>query len=100
MLASPSGLDRLPPRGRLVTHTLLLLAKLGRRRITEILDLEDLADFDFAVFSVRVGTALHPLDRLFARFNLPQPETRDQVIRQIERTVGHGPRAAGEAHAR
>src|SRR6185312_1888132 len=78
----PAGLSsagRTTPRstllGYLGAQPLLLLPQLGRELGAEIRRLEDLPDLDFRVRAgVGVRAALDPLDRLFLRLHLPQPE--------------------------
>src|SRR6516162_7985991 len=43
----------------------------------EVFGLEDLADLYVAFAIVAVGASLDPLDRLFERLNLPEPEAGD-----------------------
>src|SRR5438094_5179133 len=59
-------------RGRLRPQALFLLPEFGRERGTEVFRLEHLANFDLGA-AVERG-ALQPLDRLFLRLDLPQPE--------------------------
>jgi hypothetical protein len=49
----------------------------------EVFGLEDLADLHVAVAcGVGVGTALDPLDGLFERLDLPEPEAGDEFLGQ------------------
>src|SRR4051794_23924061 len=63
---------------------LLLLAQLGRERLAEVLGLEHLAELDRRALTLTrtgPGHALHPLDRLFLRLHLDDPEAGDQLLR-------------------
>src|SRR3954471_4721532 len=87
--------------GCLGAYALLLLAQLGRELGAEVLGLEHLADLDLGLGAGhRVGAALDPLDRLFLRLHLPEPEAGDQLLRLGERAVGDNAPLAREAHAR
>src|SRR5215212_9630294 len=57
----------------------------------EVLRLPDRADLEVARTRHRVGAPLGPLDRLFDRPNLPDPEPRHQLLRLGEGSVGHRP---------
>src|SRR6266487_5406277 len=98
------GAPRLPPRGPLRAQALFLLPELGRERLAEVLRLEHLANLDLDLLTVGVGTieggALEPLDRLFLRLHLPQPEAGHQLLGLCERSVDHGALTPGEADAR
>src|SRR5262249_22950303 len=67
-----------PPPGGLGTQARLLLAQL-RSGSAEVLGLEELADLDLR--AAVEGGPLEPLDRLFLRLALPQPESGDQLLR-------------------
>src|SRR4029434_774720 len=58
-------------------QTILLSAKLRRKFGTEIIRLENRAEFDLAFLE---RTALQPFDGLFHRAQLPDPETGDQFL--------------------
>src|SRR5580704_14550995 len=71
----------------LLRHALFLALELLRERGPEVRRLEDLADLDLAALLVGVGAALHPLDRLLLRLDLPDPVARDELLRLGERAV-------------
>src|SRR5438876_480764 len=71
-------------------QALLLLPQLGRELGAEVLRLEHLADLDLGILPHRIGAALDPFDRLFLGLHLPDPETRDQLLRLGEGPVDHG----------
>src|SRR6266566_3291565 len=96
IVASPSNFGfRLLLLGRLRADSLLLLAELGCECLTEVLRLEHLPDLDLG--SPVEGSALQPLDRLFPRLHLPQPEAGDELLRLREGSVDHGPLASVES---
>src|SRR4051794_27014595 len=87
---------------RLRPQALLLLAELRRELVAEVLGLEDLADLDVGALSLprtRTRHPLHPLDRLFLRLDLDDPEAGDQLLGLGERAVGHGGLAVRELDA-
>src|SRR5688500_7273318 len=57
----------------------------------EVLRLPDRADLEVAWARHRVGAPLGPFDRLFHRPDLPDPETRHQLLRLSEGAVGYRP---------
>src|SRR5690606_17743559 len=57
----------------LFPKALLLLAKLGREFLAEVLGGVDRPDLDVGFLRHRVRAALHPLDRLLHRVDFPQP---------------------------
>jgi hypothetical protein len=65
----------------------------------EVFGLEDLADLYVGVAFVEDGAALDPLDRLFERLDLPEPESGDQFLGFGEGAVGDGAVLAGEVDA-
>src|SRR5580692_10449151 len=69
------------------------------RRSGEILGSENRPDFDVGIGQHRIRAALDPLDRLLDRAYLPQPITGNQFLGLRKRTVGHGARGPGKAHA-
>src|SRR5579885_2272454 len=80
---------------------LFLLAQLRGELGAEILGFEDLADLDLAIAMFeRPRTAPDPLDRLFERLALPEPEARDELLGFGERTIDDGARIAREFDAR
>src|SRR3954471_3995474 len=85
---------------RLLAQARLLLAQLGGELLAEVLGLEDLADLDLRLGLHRVGAALDPLDRLFERLDLDDPEARDELLRLGERAVDDAALVGAEAHAR
>src|SRR5665213_1630757 len=64
----------------------LLFGQDGR----EVFHLKDLPDFDFGVDVVGVGAALDPLDGLFKRLDLPDPEAGDEFLGLGEGAVDDG----------
>src|SRR5437016_3600446 len=83
--------------GRLGAQAFFLLPEFGSERGTEVRRLEHLADFDLGPLE---RGALEPLDRLFLRLHLPQPEAGDQLLRLGEGPVDHGPLPTREPDAR
>src|SRR5215831_4801497 len=79
-------------------HAFFLAAQFGRELRAEVLRLEHLADLDLGLLVVRIRAAFEPLDRFFPGTDLPQPESRDQLLRLGERTVDHRALGTGEAH--
>src|ERR1700741_1381549 len=66
----------------------------------EVFGLEDLADLYVGLAFVEHGAALDPLDGLFERLELPEPEAGDQFLAFDERSVNHGGAVlAGEVDA-
>src|SRR5215469_8256473 len=65
----------------------------------EVFGLEDLANLYVGVAYVENGTALDPLDGLFERFDLPEPEAGDEFLAFGEGAVGDGAVLAGEVDA-
>src|SRR6516162_7477213 len=63
----------------------------------EVFGLEDLANLDVGL--AFVGTALDPLDGLFERLDLPEPEAGDEFLAFSEGAVGDGAVLAGEVDA-
>src|ERR1700719_1068910 len=63
----------------------------------EVFGLEDLTDLDVGL--AFVGAALDPLDRLFERLDLPEPETGDEFLAFREGAVNDGAFLAGEVDA-
>src|SRR5215468_7292465 len=61
--------------------------------------LEDLADLYVAFAVGGVGASLDPLDRLFERLNLPEPEAGDEFLGFGEGAVNDGAVLAGEVDA-
>src|SRR5438445_13489950 len=56
----------------------LLLPQLGGERLPEVVRLVDLTDLELALARHRVGAALDPLDRLFLRLHVDEPEAGDR----------------------
>src|SRR5690348_427719 len=77
---------------------MFLLAQLGRELRTEIIRLEHLANLDLALVPRRIGAPLRPLDRLFPRPALPQPEARNELLGLRERTIDDRALAPRELH--
>jgi hypothetical protein len=63
----------------------------------EVFGLEDLANLYVGL--AYVGTALDPLDRLFKRLDLPEPEAGDKFLAFGEGAVNDGAVLAGEVDA-
>src|SRR5690606_24042681 len=91
--------SRLAPL-ELSAQPLLLLTKLRRELLAEILRLVDRSDLEHAFLAGhRVRALLRPFERLFHRLHLPQPEPGDELLRLRERPVDDGRLPAGELHA-
>jgi hypothetical protein len=73
-----------------------LPAQFWRKFRAEILCLEQWANLDFAVFVIRIWTALDPVDGLFQRLTPPQPESGDQFFGLGKGPFDYGALAAGE----
>jgi len=56
----------------------------------EVFRLEDLADLYVGLAFVEDKAALDPLDGLFERFDLPEPEASDEFLAFDERAVNDG----------
>src|SRR5204862_299917 len=85
--------------GRLGAQALFLLAQFRRELGAEVLGLEHLANLDLGLAARhRVGAALDPLDRLFLRLHLPEPEAGDQFLRLGERADGDNAPIDRDAH--
>jgi hypothetical protein len=65
----------------------------------EVFGLEDLANLYVGVAYVENRTALDPLDGLFERLDLPEPEAGDEFLAFGEGAVGDGAVLAGEVDA-
>src|SRR5580704_14181106 len=65
----------------------------------EVFGLHDLADLYVGVAFVGVGASLDPLDGLFERLDLPEPEAADEFLAFGEGAVGDGAVLAGEVDA-
>src|SRR5690348_16665310 len=52
---------------------------------TEVLQLEDLPDFDLARLVMRIGTTLNPFDRLGLRLHLDNPVAGHELLRFSEK---------------
>src|SRR5882672_5447998 len=74
--------------GDLLAQALLLLSEFRSEFGAEVLGFEHRPNFDLG--STVEGTALEPLDRLFHRPHLPQPEAGDQLLGLGKRPVSHG----------
>src|SRR5215471_15077962 len=68
---------------------------------SEIFQLEKLTNFDlgFALQARLKGDALGPFDGLFARLDLDNPISRDELFRLGKGPVGNGALAAGKLNA-
>ena len=82
-------------RGDLFAQPAMVLDSLAG---AEVVQLEDLADFNVALSLVRVRAALDPFDRLRKRFALQDPLAGDQLLGLRERAVNHRALVAGELH--
>src|SRR3954469_21505286 len=78
----------------LLPNPLLLLPQLGSKVGAEVFGLEYLANLDLALLE---GGPLQPLDRLFLRSHLPQPEPGDQLLGLGKRSIDDSSLAALEA---
>src|SRR6266436_8405170 len=76
------------PCGDLLAQALFLFPEFRSELGAEVVGFEHLANFDLR--PTVEGTALEPLDRLFHRPYLPQPEAGDQLLGLGERPVSHG----------
>src|SRR3990167_7775292 len=81
---------------KLLAHAVVDRGGFVRDDITEILHFIKGADLDLARPEHRVGTALHPFDRLVHVLDFPYPVTGDQFARFGERPVDHGAAGAVE----
>src|SRR5215469_12151907 len=73
----------------------LLFPEFWSKVSAEILRFKHRTDLQFALAIMWIRATLCPLQRLFHRTHLPQPEARDQFLRLRKRTVDHcalGPR--------
>src|SRR4051812_31593973 len=81
----------------LPAQAVFLSAVLRRELAPEILGFEDRTDLELGFFARhRVGAALGPLERLFHRLHLPDPEAGDELLRLDEGTVDDALVAPGE----
>src|SRR5688500_18158869 len=85
--------------GHLSAQSLFLLAQLWRQGLAEVIGFEDLPDLDLRFAHHRIGATLPPVDRLFERRALPDPEAGDQLVGFGERPLGHFPVLAREPDA-
>ncbi len=85
--ADVGGSSLLLAGGELGTETFFALAYLGGKLGAEVLEFEDLADLDLALFIEGIGATLYPFNGLFLRLALPDPEAGDQLLRLGEGTV-------------
>src|ERR1700731_495931 len=96
----PRGLSRLGLLGGcLGAQALFLLPELGSKLGTEVLCLEDLANLNFGFPVMGTRAAFDPLDCLFHRSHLPEPEAGDQLLGFGEGPVDHGPLHSREPDA-
>src|SRR6267143_413954 len=99
-LAQGGNLPRLRLLGGcLGTQLLFLFPELGSKLRTEVLRLEHLANLNLGFPFMGTRAAFDPLDRLFHRPHLPQPEAGDQLLGLGECPVDHGPLLSREPHA-
>jgi hypothetical protein len=66
----------------------------------EVFGLEDLADLYVGLAFVEDGAALNPLDRLFERLDLPEPEAGDEFLAFDEGAVKYVERGDVESTRR
>src|SRR5258708_35211446 len=85
--------------GCLGAQLLFLFPELGSKLGTEVLRLEHLANLNLGFPFMGTGAALDPLDRLFHRPDLPQPEACDQLLGPGEGPVDHDPVRSRETDA-
>ena len=83
--------------GRPDADFLLGLAEFGGQGVTEVVRAEDLADLYVTVTRHRARAALDPLDGLFLRLDLEEPEPGDQLLGLGERAVDDRAFSTGEA---
>src|SRR5216684_338199 len=69
----------------------LLLPQLRRQLRPEIFRFEHLPNLNLRLARHRIRAALDPLDRLFHRPYLPQPESGNQLLGLSERAIDHAP---------
>src|SRR5215467_2394932 len=78
----------------------LLFLKLGSELGAEVRRLEQRANLDLSFLSRWIRTTSYPLDRLFQRSYLPEPESRDQLLCFGEWSVDDRGLLPGEPDAR
>lgn len=84
----------------LTAEALFTFPDFRRQDVTEVFSIEDLADFDFALFVKGIGSALDPLDSFFLRFDIKNPIAGDEFFGFGKGTVDDSAVFAGEADAR
>src|SRR5947207_4847000 len=92
--ATASGRDLLLD---LLAQPLVSLLDLRRKLAAEVRGFKHLPNLHLSAPVKR--SALQPLDRLFLRLHLPQPEACDQFLAFGERPVNHCPLLSLEPHA-
>src|SRR2546429_63336 len=85
--------------GCLSTQALLLRPEIGSKLGTEVLCLEHPANLNLGFPFMRTGAAFDPLDCLFHRSHLPQPEAGDQLLGLGEGPVDDSPFLSREPDA-
>src|SRR5262249_7283190 len=76
-----------------------LLSELRREGLAEVFRRKHLADLDLGLPCMRIGAALHPIDRLLERGNLPDPEAGDELLGLGEGAVRDDALAPGKLDA-
>lgn len=69
-------------------QTLLFRAELGGEFRAEVVGFGDRTNLELRILARhRIGTATRPLDRFIDRLDLPEPETRDELLGFRERSI-------------
>src|SRR4026207_1099726 len=72
--------------GHLLTNSIFLLSQFWRELVAEVGCFKHLTNLNFFIIIER--SALQPLDRLFFRLHLPEPEAGNELLCFRERTIG------------
>src|SRR4029077_2742828 len=74
----------------LVAQALFLCAQLRCEFLAKVLRFEDRANLDLCILTGHwIRTSAHPLERVFHRFYLPDPETGHQLVCRGEGTINY-----------
>src|SRR5262249_57453007 len=79
----------------LLAQPAVMLHRLAR---AEVLQLEELADLDFAILSMGIGAALDPFDRFRQRLALQCPVAGHELLGLREWAIDDGALAARQPH--